>query len=183
MNNPILFISPKFQKRVLALSILASLALMALLNVINRPLISSASPYGIISFELAGTLDAAHNILAGWGETDRLIAAFGLGLGFVFLLAYPLAIGLACSWIAEELALYHHPLAILGIRLAWAQVLAAVLDAIENISLMEVLLGVEIALWPRIAQICAVLKFVIVISGLIYALYGVVSVVVIRRRK
>ncbi|OGO31091.1 MAG: hypothetical protein A2Z16_15525 [Chloroflexi bacterium RBG_16_54_18] len=183
MNNPVLFISPKFRKRVLVISMMAALALLALLNVVNRQLISSASPYGIISFELAGTLDSAQKILAGWGETDRLIAAFSLGLGYVFMLAYPLAIGLACSWIAEELALHHHPHAAFGIRLAWAQGLAALLDAIENISLMEVLLGIEIALWPRIAQICAAFKFVLVISGLLYALYGLVSYLVVSRQK
>ena len=183
MNNPVLYISPKFRKRILIILILVTLALMALLNGINKPLISSVSPFGIISFELAGTLDSAQKILADWGETLRLIAAFSLGLDYVFMLAYPLAIGLACSWIAEELAAHHHPLAALGIWLAWAQGLAAFLDAIENISLIEVLLGMEIALWPRLAQICAVSKFVLVISGLLYVIFGLVSYLVVRRQK
>lgn len=183
MNNPVLFISPKNRQRVLVILVVAALALMALLNMINRPLVSPASPYGIISFELAGTLVSAKKILAGWDEASRLVAAFSLGLDYLFMLAYPLAIGMACSWIAEELSLHHHPLATLGIRLAWAQCLAALLDAIENIGLMETLLGTQIALWPRIAQICAVFKFVLVISGLLYALYGLVSIFVLSRKK
>jgi hypothetical protein len=71
----------------------------------------------------------------------------------------------------------------LGTLLAWAQFGAALLDALENYALIQVLLGSQQALWPVVARWCAIPKFLIVAAGLVYVGIGTVSVMVRRQQE
>ena len=53
--------------------------------ILDRPLRTPAAPQGIVSYELAGTLPRAQEILASWGERGRLFAGVGLGLDYLYL--------------------------------------------------------------------------------------------------
>ena len=70
-----------------------------------------------------------------------------------------------------------------GVLLAWAQFGAALLDAVENYALIQVLLGSQQALWPAVARWCAIPKFLIVAAGLVYIGVGAVLAVVTKGRK
>ena len=48
-----------------------TLILMFTLNSINNQLLNKTSPMGIVSFELAGTLEHSQKIIAEWGENGR----------------------------------------------------------------------------------------------------------------
>lgn len=61
-------------------------------------------------------------MLAAWGETGQVYAALNLGLDFLFLISYSLAIGLACVLLARRIAGRHAWLSQAGIMLAWGQV-------------------------------------------------------------
>ena len=172
--NPYNSLKPVDQKRLFVLVLVITLLLIVVNNFINAPLITDSAPYGIISFELAGTSQAAMQILDSWDVQAEKHAAFGLGIDYLFMPAYALAIGLACVLSAGVVQARRWPLAGLGLVLAWALWLAALLDAIENIALVTILFGTVTDPWPAIAYWCAMVKFGLVFVGMIYAFYGLV---------
>ena len=145
---------------------------MAALNWVGALLLTPPAPYGIVSFELAGSVEKTQAIIASWGLDAQLHAAFSLGLDYTFMLAYALTLSLACVWAGEVLARSAWPLAGLALPLAWGQWLAAVLDAVENLALWRSLSGPVQAPWPQIAYWCAGLKFMLILFGMIYAFYA-----------
>ena len=70
-----------------------------------------------------------------------------------------------------------------GVILAWAQLGAALLDAVENYALIQVLFGSRQELWPVVARWCAIPKFLIVAAGLVYVGVGLVLVIVTKARR
>ncbi len=141
LSHPFVRLSPTAQARALPPLILATLALTAVLQWIGRPLQTAAAPNGIISFELAGTLAAAQAMVASWDQSAQRHAAFSLGLDYLYMPLYADAIALACVR-AAAISLHKQPAAAaLGAVLAWGLGLAALLDAIENVALWQVLQG------------------------------------------
>lgn len=147
-----------------------ALLLTILMQLVGAPLTTAAAPAGIVSFEFAGTVARAQEILASWDRQAQLHAAFSLGLDYVYLLAYALAIGLTCLRLAASWETARPGLARLGRLLGWSQGVAALLDAVENVALIRLLIGSPHALWPPLAWICAALKFALVLAGLAYVL-------------
>ena len=158
--------------RLLWLLIISALALSAILQIIGAPLQTAAAPAGIISFEFAGTLENAQQMLASWDPDQQVRAGLSLGLDYLFLLLYSTAIAFASFRVAATLRDGRPLLATAGVWLGWAQWLAAALDAVENVALISLLLGSQGALWPPLAWGCAAVKFAIVAAGLLYALLG-----------
>jgi hypothetical protein len=108
----------------------------------------------------------------------QVYAGLNLGFDFLFIVAYPAAIGLGCVWVARALAQRIAFLAAIGVVLAWAQWLAALLDCVENYALIQILLGAQQEVLPVIAAWCAVPKFAIVGVGIAYVLVGAVAAAV-----
>ncbi|MEB3325246.1 MAG: hypothetical protein VKM17_07900 [Cyanobacteriota bacterium] len=146
----------------------ASAGLALVLMVVLGRLSTDLGKNSILAFELAGSLTQSRSIVDGWREGQRLLAAFGLGLDYLFILSYVAAIGLGCLLTAQAWA----SLAPMGNCLAWAQVLAGVLDGIENWALLRVLLGSIAPGFPVLARQVALVKFVLVALGLLYGLVG-----------
>ena len=92
--------------------------------------------------------------------------AFG---AFQDLLLCPLSLALACGLVAARVG---GAATRLGVLLAWSQLVAAPLDAVENVALLEVLLGAQGDAWPALARACALPKFAIVVAGLGYVVLG-----------
>lgn len=67
---------------------------MILLNIVGQPLITPAAPYGIVSFELAGNVTEASEMLSSWDSDARLHASFSLGFDYVWMLFYSTTIAL-----------------------------------------------------------------------------------------
>ncbi len=156
-------------------ALIIALAVFAVFRVINAPLQNAAAPNGIVSFELAGSVPRAQAIMDAWDARARLYAAFGLGLDYLFMVGYALAIGLGCLRAAGILGRRRPELAGLGSVLAWGMAAAALLDATENLALARMLFaGSASAPWPALAAACAAIKFALVALGLLYALAGAV---------
>lgn len=172
MTHPLQRLSPPTQKRTLLILAVLSLVMMGAFRIIDRPLQTAAAPSGIVSFELAGTLAAAQAMIASWDQQAQLLAAFGLGLDYLFMPLYATAIALACVVAAGGPLRSRRLLVTVGLLLAWGAWLAALLDAVENYALLRVLLGSEVPAWPAIARWCASLKFLLILAGLAYALLG-----------
>ncbi len=115
------------------------------MNLVGEALITTAAPYGIISFELAGSVEKAQQIIDSWDQDARLYAAFSLGFDYLFMLLYSTTIALACLWGGRALQARDIPGYRIGIFLAWGLWLAAVLDGIENIALSLSLLNTPAA--------------------------------------
>jgi hypothetical protein len=164
-----------------ALSAAGALLLMAVMNWIGKPLTGAHSPAGIISFEFAGSLDNATLMLAVWDMDARLRAAFSLGIDYLFMVAYPLAISLGCLIAGGVYRRRFAAFAGFAGFLAASQWVAAGLDAVENAALLLLLLGSALSSLPVVAFWCAAIKFTLVGLGLAYVLLAGLLRVIIRR--
>jgi hypothetical protein len=133
----------------------------------------------IVDFELAGSVDHAQTIIDAWHQTDRIRAGFSLGFDYLYMPVYSTTIALACVMAAAVLKKRAWYLG--GILLAWGLWLAAICDAIENLALFTILLGNNVAPYPQVAQICALIKFGLIVLGLLYVSVGVVAKMLVRK--
>ena len=127
-------ISPIQRKTVFFTFLWLPILLMIIFARTGAPLFTSAAPQGVVSLELAGSVEKAQQIITSWDKTARLMAAFGLGLDYLLMVVYPFTIGLACIWPADILRCHHWPLAALGAWFAQGSWLADLLDAVEEIA-------------------------------------------------
>jgi hypothetical protein len=159
------------KERVRFLTLFAALAalIMLVFGITGMPLNTDAAPYGIVSFEIAGSVARAEQIISSWDAPARERATFSLGLDFLFIPIYAGAVILGIQLAADKIQ---------GRLIAWrswliaALLLAALLDIVENIALLAILFQSPSAPLPSIARLCALLKFTLIIIGVIYALFG-----------
>jgi hypothetical protein len=182
LHHPFEWLPAANQRRVFIVSALLAIFVMINLQILGQPLNTEAAPAGIVSFELAGNILAADRMLASWGDAGRVYAGLSLGLDYLFLATYAVAIGLGCVLVARGFSQRSRFLSTAGILLAWAQLGAALLDGLENYALIRVLLGSQHKLWPMLAQWCAVPKFLLVALGLVYVGFGAVFITLTRAR-
>lgn len=176
-RHPFAWLPASGQKRVFIVLLALTLTVMVGLNILGRPLNTEVAPLGIISFELAGGLSQAQRMVRSWGPTGQVYAGLNLGLDYVFMIAYAGCISLGCVLVVRTISRRAEFLSAAGVSLAWAQLGAALLDAVENYALIQVLLGSQQALWPIVARWCAIPKFTIVAAGLVYISLGAVLAV------
>jgi hypothetical protein len=172
--HPFVRLSPGARRRAFFAATALTLAVGAALSALGAPLATPAAPRGIVSFELAGSLAESDRILASWDERARVAAGFVQGLDYLFLVAYAAAIGLGCARAADALRPRAPRAAALGDALAWGQLAAGALDAVENAALVALLLGGRSELLAPLAAACAIPKFALVAAGLLYAGIGAV---------
>jgi len=160
------------RRTMAALVIGAGLSVVLLLGmvVLDRALKTPAAPAGIISFELVGTLAGAESIMDSWDEPARIQAGVSLGLDFFFLVAYAYTLAGACRLVAARFASTR--LRVLGMVLAWGAWGAALLDTIENLALIQLLIGHGESWHPRLAALCAWPKFGLAGCALLYIFAG-----------
>jgi hypothetical protein len=180
LRHPFVWISESIQKRAFIGIFIFTLAAMMAMNIIGQPLVNETAPQGIVSFEFAGTIESAQRMMDSWGAQGRVSAGLSLGFDYLFLIVYAACISLGCVLVARALHVRIIILASIGSLLAWAQFLAAMLDAMENYALIRVLLGSNQNMWPAIARICAGPKFLIVLTGLLYIICGLILIFIIK---
>ena len=172
-SHPLASIPPALRGKILALLLALTLIAMAVFALTGAPLQTHEAPLGIISWQVAGSVEAAERMLASWDNAARVRAAFGLGFDYLFMVIYATTIALACLWASDELRRRGWPLQAKGPALAWGLWLAALLDAIENAAQVIMLFDAVRAPWPQISFVCASLKFSLILLGLLYVIYGV----------
>jgi hypothetical protein len=106
--------------------------------------------HGIVSLELPGTSAAAQQMVAALGDLVP-VARRQVQLDFGYLLLYPWAFSLACA------------------------LLAAPLDATENLALLQMLDGRTLAPWPQLSTGCASVKFALVVAAVAYLPLGLIG--------
>ena len=188
MFDPYKWLSDSAQRSALLIFFLLSVTLLIGMHSLDQTLITDAAPRGIVSFELAGSIEKVGQILKAWGPEGKIYAALSLGLDYLFLIVYALFISLACVRIARYFKLRFSFPATCGFVLGWAQFFAALLDAVENFALINLTFDSQRESWPIIARWCAMVKFGIVGAGLVFILTGTLIVltlksITIRKRK
>jgi len=174
MKHPLMSAPFGNNKSIFWALFLFTLAVMFCMNLVGKPLMTTAAPYGIISYELAGSVEKAQLIIDSWDQDARQYAAFSLGFDYLFMVLYSTTIALACLWGGQVLQARNMPSIFMGILLAWGLWLAAILDGIENIALSLSLFNTPAAPWPQVAQITAMLKFLLIFLGLIFTFFALI---------
>jgi hypothetical protein len=160
-----------------------TLILFGIFRILDVPLQTPAAPNGIVSFELARTVEQAVGILASWNERSNpmgayfelmvyptpLQAAFGLGLDYLFMPMYAFALAFGTLLATGK---HNGRLRSLGAVAGYGALAAAVFDAVENYALFQILLGKVFSPYPEVAFYCATIKFMLLIFGLVIAVVG-----------
>ena len=180
--NPFAWIHAEWRVRVWIFAAVGAILLMVGMQLLSGALVTDAAPAGIVSYEFAGSLPAARAILDSWNADARVHAGLSLGLDYLFLVLYALAIGLGCTLVAGALEQRAPFLARVGLLLGWGLLVAALLDALENYALIRMLLGSDGAAWPAVASAAAGPKFALVALGLVYVLGGGIASAFLRRQ-
>lgn len=169
MRHPLEGISPALRKPFFYFFLLLTLSIFGVFRYLDVPLQTAAAPNGIVSYELAGSLEVSQSILRSWDAEARLFAAFGLGFDYLFMPVYAVALSLGLLLAGyEKLGVYHTLTAWAG----WGVFLAALFDAVENYALWQSLIGDSSPLFPQLAAFCATVKFVLLLVGMAIALIG-----------
>jgi hypothetical protein len=167
MKHPLDFL-PEARRKPLFFAFLILAVLISLIfQMLDVPMKTSAAPNGIVSFELAGTVQNSAAMVDSWDESARLNAAFGLGFDYLFMPAYAIAIALATLLAAGR---HQGWLRSLGAGAGWGVFAAAAFDAVENFALWQILSNGASNPWPGLAAACASVKFFFFIAGILYAL-------------
>ena len=170
--HPFEWISEQSRTRVFVVVALLTIALLISLLALDVPLRTDVAPAGIVSFELAGDMPTAQAILDSWGSEGRVYAGVSLGLDYLFLFSYVIAVGLGCVLIVQRLPQKSGFLVALGLWAAWGMVAAGLFDFIENYGLIRLLINQGKPWWPSIVYWSAVLKYLLVGIALVYLVVG-----------
>ncbi len=169
MQHPLEFIPQHLRKPLFYVFLTLTLLVFSVFRSLDAPLRTDSAPGGIVSFELAWTADAAREILDSWDAKAHLNAAFGLGLDYLFMPVYGMALSLGLLLISRAKGGWFRRLAA---WMGWGALAAALFDAIENYALWRELTGLVVSPYPEIAALCAQVKFALLIAGILVALMG-----------
>ena len=166
--------STPVQKRILVIALILSAALLTTMRVLDQTLRTPDALRGIVSFELAKNMGASRQIMNSWNQQAIQNAVLSLGLDYLFLMVYAVFISTACIQISKAIQHRSPLIVVTGTALAWAQFLAAILDAVENWALIALLQNSERMWLPAMARACAIVKFSIVGAGLLFVVGGLI---------
>ena len=181
MQHPLEIIPNPYRKPLFFAFLVLTLVLFAIMRVLDQPLRTDAAPNGIVSFELAGDPLTARAITDSWKQlslalssvagqpnaevvnTPYVFAAFGLGVDYLFMPTYALALAFSTLLAAQK---HTGWLKFLGALAGYGAFAAALFDAVENFALLRILLGAIQSSYPAIAAYCATAKFGLLTFGI-----------------
>ena len=160
--------------RTLKATLVAGLALLVALLLINQPLQTGSAPQGIVSFQMAGTAEQAHAILRSWRSDGILWAHISLWLDFLFIPTYVLALVQLTRHFTRDRPGVRERIIARWIRTLF--VAAGLSDATENVLLLSNFNPPTDAV-SLSATICALIKY----TGLTLGIAGLVIIRAARR--
>ncbi len=167
MQHPLSFIPTALRKPLFYSFFALTILIFGVFRLLDQPLRTDAAPSGIVSFELAGQIEPAQDMINSWDANARLFAAFGLGLDYLFMPAYAIALSLGLLLAINNRKNRYGAFAA---WMGWGVLAAALFDAVENYALWRELIGPVVDPFPQIAAFCAAVKFILLIVGLVTAL-------------
>lgn len=167
MTHPLQALAPSHRVALFLVAFVLALAVMRAFSWAEPRLESSG--FKGTQYQQAGTAQKAQEILSAWGPYGRTVAAFSLGIDYLFLVCYSTLFALGCLWAANKV------LAPVGLLLAWGQWLAALLDASENTALLAMIFGAPTDTLAATARWCSISKFTLIALGLAYIAVGAIA--------
>jgi hypothetical protein len=160
------------RKQALIASAVASIAIGVVLVGLDVRMRDAGGP-GIVGFELAGSEDRAAEILADWGDEGTDAAKASLWIDYAYIVAYGTFLVLAAG-ATRDLAQDRgwRRMAALGTAVIPFAAAAAAFDAIEDVGLLLAVNQHGGDLAPRLAQVCASLKFALLALTIAYLVAG-----------
>lgn len=165
--SPFAKISQKTEKKLTYSIFYLLLITVVAMRYFDTYLTNKITTNGIISFELAKTLERSQEILDSWTPLAKIFAGLSLGFDFLFLLIYTLFISILIHklnvrlWVGKSF--YR-----IGEILIWSMFIAAIFDAIENVCLIKLLIGNLKQYWTSLAYYFAAAKFILIIISALY---------------
>lgn len=169
LHHPLDFVPLKLRRTLFFVFLGLTAACFAVFQLLDQPLRTPAAPSGTVSFELAGSVEKAREIVDSWDAGARMNSAFGLGFDYLFMPIYATALSLGVLLAVDR---RRGGWSALGKALGWAAFAASGFDSVENLALFSILKGNVFAPYPQIAAGCATIKFVLIFAGLFYGLTG-----------
>jgi hypothetical protein len=166
-RGPFNWIDHRAQRQVLVILTILLLGSSAWLAYMDRNLASTAAPNGIISFELAGSLERSQAILQSWSDQARSAALLIQGFDYLYLFIYPAWFSLVAISLGIRLGGRWQSAGLLS---GWIVLVAAPLDAVENYALIQQLLHGANAAQTQLALWCALAKFALLAASATFIL-------------
>jgi hypothetical protein len=157
-------------KRIFLISIFFCMLTMVAMGIIVKPL-NKIETGNILELEFMLTEENAHEVMAGWGETERNAAINSTYVDYFFILTY--VFSLSSLWILITIYQKNHPwsgfIQFSGALFVLASIFAGLYDLVENIFLINVLNGAGHPA-PLITTVFSVLKWSLVLPSLFFGL-------------
>lgn len=173
MDHPFTWLPAGYRLPLLAVLLVAGIAFSIRLGADAKVLRTGAAQQGGFSYQFAWTSGRAAEILGSWQGETRRVARRSLLVDFGFLLVYPLLLALACAMLADSPL---NRMAAVGVFLAWLVLLAAPLDAVENLALLRMLDAGPSAPLARLAGWAAGLKWSLAFAAVGYLILQGIAV-------
>jgi hypothetical protein len=165
------------EKKLLLLAVLIFLLASSCMIHFDTLLRNDFAPLGIISFELAKTLDCSTKILTSWQTTEgaMLSAEWSLWFDYIYMITYALLLCLIIHRVARIVWRNQESLGYrFGIIMIRIVIFAAFLDAVENFALLQLFYGDLQNHWSTLAFVTAAIKFINIIFGILYVIISLI---------
>lgn len=149
----------------LRVSAIATAMMIVWLRIQGATLITTTSPRGIVDLELADSSDRLMELMTAWNKS---VAINNILIDFLFIPAYASLIALCCRYLSEKFPDTRLPH--IGMQLAKAIWLAALLDVVENLLMLCSLNGFYSPTSLQLTCWIATIKFLLVGLALLYIL-------------
>lgn len=162
---------------MLRLLIAAFLLLSVAMYFIDAFIQTEITPLGIVSFEFIANLENFNQAMTAWDEKAKIAVGLSLGVDFLYLLLYTgiLYITLQGFYRSRSFTLFN--------TMSYVAIMAGFLDALENISLIQLLLGSPLLLWAQLAYCFATIKFLLLLLCLMVIIFGFLQRIYLRYKK
>jgi len=143
------------------ISLAVTVPVLARLQELNGPLQNGIAAQGVVSLELARTLERQSEVLGSWTEPDLLRLAFSIGLDFLCAVAFIATTTMACVWLAEKSGSGAAFRAKCGRALVYCLLTLGIFWTLQNVLLAEVVFGYRTAITAEVIYWCALWKFTV----------------------
>ncbi|MEI6756881.1 MAG: hypothetical protein FDX18_05460 [Chlorobium sp.] len=190
MKTPFDWLEKNEQKQVAGIFWIFLILVTLLFGFVFNPLVTEAAPWGVISFELPPIGESGGTIasLQSWNAAGQLIplAKRSLELDFLYIVLYAVPLSIS-SLLAARTLLDKGSCALgkAGIIMSWVVMVAAISDGLENYFLLSVIAGFDplvptaMACMAKLANLFAIMKFVLLLSVVLYLLLAFLEKIVL----
>ena len=177
LTSPFSSLSKKAEKKLTFFLSFSTIFIGYFMLYFDSLLTNTVCKNGTISFQLAKDIHVSEAILNSWDNQSKMSAGISTGLDFLYLIIYPSLIALLIHKLNKKLWT-NHSFYSFGIIILFAQFFAALFDAIENIGLIQLLLGNITQFWTSIAYYFAIIKFILIAIGILYIIINFIIFII-----